>query len=389
MLPLIGDLAPPHRRAQALSLVVSGLVMGILIARLLSGIITEYTGWRTIYWISFALQYLILLGLYLSMPDYPATNESESVIREYPKLLYSILRLFITTPLIIQVCLIGYFTSAIFTSFWTTLTFLLASPPYNFSTLAIGLFALIGIGSMAWGPLFSRLVIDRFVPLFSTIVGELIVLLSVCLGTYAGLHTVAAPILEALFLDIGMQTGQIANRSSIYSVAPLARNRVNTCYMVMTFAGQLTGTAAGNHLYAQGGWILSGSANIGFVGAALCFCLARGPHEKGWVGWRGGWNLRKNVPTKEKPVSNTTEEAGAQEPPEVGNEMRIDDTPTDTSSGVVEKEIGEKKDVGRNSSEETLPVASGAEAGAEALPSIGYETRPGTAWKEKEDEVKA
>lgn len=94
-------------------------------------------------------------------------------------------------------------------------------------------------------------------------------------------------------LDIGLQTSQIANRSAIYTIAPKARNRVNTAYMVSVFVGQLVGTAAGNALYAHGGWVKSGSASVGFVGAALVCCFARGPWEKGWVGWRGGWGLRR------------------------------------------------------------------------------------------------
>lgn len=53
------------------------------------------------------------------------------------------------------------------------------------------------------------------------------------------------------------------------------------------------GTAVGNKLYAEGGWIASGSASLGFTGAALVVCFARAPWEKGWVGWNGGWGLRR------------------------------------------------------------------------------------------------
>lgn len=74
MLPLVGDLAPLHKRATALSVVVSGLLLGMLIARLLSGILTQYTSWRSIYWFSFGVQYLIFILLFLYMPDYPSTN---------------------------------------------------------------------------------------------------------------------------------------------------------------------------------------------------------------------------------------------------------------------------------------------------------------------------
>ena len=37
----------------------------------------------------------------------------------------------------------------------------------------------------------------------------------------------------------------------------------------------------------------SGSVSVGFVVFGLVVCGARGPWEKGWVGWRGGWGLRR------------------------------------------------------------------------------------------------
>jgi predicted MFS family arabinose efflux permease len=290
MLPLVGDLAPPHRRATALSIVVSGLLLGLLIARVLSGVVTQFTDWRNIYWLSLGLQYLILILLWFFMPDYPSTNPGGL---NYFKMLWSIGTIAASEPVLVQACLVGFFTSATFTSYWTTLTFLLASPPYGYDNLVIGLFAFIGIGAMCFGPPYSRLVIDKFAPLFSVILGELICITGIAIGTYIGTYTVAGPVIQAFAIDLGLQTSQIANRSAIYGVAPKARNRVNTAYMVSVFCGQLMGTAVGNHFYADGGWVRSGSVSVGFIGAALCICFARGPWEKGWVGWRGGWGLRR------------------------------------------------------------------------------------------------
>ncbi|KAL9130884.1 MAG: hypothetical protein Q9217_001034 [Psora testacea] len=290
VLPLVGDLAPPHRRATALSIVVSGLILGLLIARLLSGVIAEYTSWRNIYWLALGLQYLIFALLWLFLPHYPSTNPSGLT---YPRILRSIVTMLFKHPILVQACLIGFCTSATFTSFWTTLTFLLSSPPYSYNPLTIGLFALIGIGAMCIGPFYSRLIIDRFVPMFSVILGLLFCLTGIAVGTFTGTFTIAGPIIQAFLLDVGLQTSQIANRSSFFSIEPKARNRTNTAFMVSAFCGQLVGTAVGNSLYAKGGWVRSGSASIGFVGLALCFCAARGPWEKRWVGWRGGWNIRK------------------------------------------------------------------------------------------------
>ena len=310
MLPLVGELAPVHRRATALSIVVSGLLLGLLVARLLSGVVTEYTSWRNIYWLAFALQYIIVILLWFFLPDYPSTNPDGL---NYFKMLWSIVRMLLKHPILVQVCLVGFCTAATFTSYWTTLTFLLAGEPYNFSPLYIGLFAFIGIIAMFVGPPYSRLVIDRFVPLFSVIVGELICITGISIGTYTGTFTLAGPIIQAFMIDIGMQTSSIANRSAIYSIEPKARNRVNTAFMVSVFIGQLVGTSVGNALYAQGGWHKSGSASVGFIGAALCFCFARGPWETGWVGWRGGWGIKRRdlgPQDKEQQQGNSAETSG-------------------------------------------------------------------------------
>ncbi|KXL42820.1 hypothetical protein M433DRAFT_145648 [Acidomyces richmondensis BFW] len=289
MLPLVGDLAPPKRRAAALSIVVSGLMLGILLARLLSGIMTQYVSWRYVYWLSVALQYCIFAGLWMFMPDYPATNTHVN----YFKMLWSILVMLTKHPVLVQACLISFFTSATFTNFWTVLTFLLSGKPYYFDPVTIGLFALVGIASMICGPIYARVVIDRFVPSFSVLLGMMWCLIGISLGTYTGTFTVAGPIIQAFLGDFGMQTAQIANRSAIYAVEPKGRNRVNTAFMVATFCGQLVGTTVGSHLFARGGWIASGSYSMGSIGMALLVTLARGPWEEAWIGWHGGWSIRK------------------------------------------------------------------------------------------------
>ncbi|KAF1836210.1 MFS general substrate transporter [Decorospora gaudefroyi] len=289
MLPLVGDLAPPSRRAAALSIVVSGLILGVLVARVLSGTISNFTTWRAVYWMALALQYLIFVLLWCFMPDYPATNPGMN----YFAILADIVKMVFRHAVLVQACLAGLLCSAPFTSFWTTLTFLLAGEPYHYSSLTIGLFGLIGIAGMLVSPVYARTVTDRFVPHFSVLFGLTCSLLGVSIGTYTGRSTVAGPVMQALLMDFGNQTAQIANRSAIYSIEPTRRNGVNTAFMVATFCGQLIGTAAGNHIYAAAGWIGSGSASVGFVTAAILVIIARGPWEERWVGWRGGWSMRK------------------------------------------------------------------------------------------------
>ncbi|KAF2852421.1 MFS general substrate transporter [Plenodomus tracheiphilus IPT5] len=303
MLPLVGDLAPPNRRAAALSVVVSGLMLGVLVARVLSGTMANFVTWRAVYWMALGLQYLIFILLWLFMPDYPATNPGMN----YFRILWDIVKMLFKHPVLVQACLAGMFCSAPFTSFWTTLTFLLAGDPYHYSSLTIGLFGLIGIAGMLCSPIYARTVTDRYVPHFSVLFGLSCSLLGVCLGTYIGPFSVSGPVLQALLMDFGNQTAQIANRSSIYAVEPKRRNGVNTAFMVATFCGQLIGTAAGNHIYAAAGWIGSGSASVGFISAAILVIIARGPWEESWVGWRGGWSMKKK--DKNSADGKTSEQA--------------------------------------------------------------------------------
>jgi predicted MFS family arabinose efflux permease len=289
MLPLVGDLAPANRRATAISIVSSGLVLGLLFARLLSGIIASTSSWRNIYFLSLGLQYLIFILLWAFMPDYPRTNSDISYVR----ILISIFGLFGKHPVLVQATIMGILCSSAFTSFWTTLTFLLSGKPYEYDTLTIGLFSIAGLTPMIFNPIYSRYIIDKYTTQFSITISLLVTMAGIAVGAYTGLHTVAGPILHAALLDFGLQATMIANRAAIYAVAPKARNRVNTGYMVGAFVGQLMGTAVGNRVYAQKGWVVSGSVSLGMVGGALLVGLSRGPRERGWIGWSGGWQWRR------------------------------------------------------------------------------------------------
>lgn len=313
MLPLVGDLAPAHRRASSLSVVVSGLALGLLIARVLSGIVANFTSWRNIYWIAFGAQYLTLVLLYFFLPDYPAKNKGLN----YFKVLWGMAVMVVTEPLLTQACIIGFLLSAAFTSFWTTLTFLLASPPYEYSSLEIGCFAFIGIVVVALAPVWSRLITDRFEFLFSVVLGLGFEFIGIVISTFIGSFTVAGPIIHAIMMDSGANFTHTANRSNIYSLDPKARNRVNTVYMVFAFGGQIMGTAVGNRLYAQGGWVWSSGSNIAFIGVAIIVGIIRGPRETGWVGWSNGWSIRRDgIPKRRAAGSADTDIEEAPSPSE-------------------------------------------------------------------------
>ena len=130
VLPLAADLAPEKKRASAVSVVISGLLFGVLIARVMAGIIAEFTSWRVVYYFAIGVQSIVLVGSYFMLPDYPSKNKDLT----YGHILWTMVKFSVTEPILIQACLITMTSSACFTNFWVTLTFLLGGPPYHYST---------------------------------------------------------------------------------------------------------------------------------------------------------------------------------------------------------------------------------------------------------------
>lgn len=130
LLPLAADLAPPEQRASVVSVVFSGLLFGVLVARVMAGIIAQYTSWRVVYYVAIGVQYAVLAGIYLVIPDYPSKNKGMT----YFGILRTMFKFAYTEPVLIQGCLINFASSAMFSNFWVTLTLLLGQDPYNYNT---------------------------------------------------------------------------------------------------------------------------------------------------------------------------------------------------------------------------------------------------------------
>ena len=130
LLPLAADLAPDKKRAAAISVVLSGLLFGILLARVFAGIIAEFTSWRVVYYFAVGVQALVLVGSYWVLPDYPSKNKDLT----YWNILWTMAKFSVTEPILIQASLVNLASSACFSNFWVTLTFLLGGPPYHYST---------------------------------------------------------------------------------------------------------------------------------------------------------------------------------------------------------------------------------------------------------------
>jgi predicted MFS family arabinose efflux permease len=310
LIPLTADLAPPQRRATSIAIVLSGLLMGVLLARVLSGIIAQFSSFRNIYWVGVGGQFLLMFALYLVCPDTPVKNPDLS----YFKILWTMAVYAVTEPLLIQGSLILFAGSATFAGFWVTMTFLLSGAPYHYSTLVIGLFGLVGILGVCTAPFVGR-AIDGFVPWMATLVSLIFYISSQAIQTAAGELSIGAVIVATLFLDIGVQACQVSVTTNVFSIAPEARARLNAVMIFSTFLGQVMGTSVGTQLFAQHGYQLSSGVRLAFCGFQLFILLIRGPNvpRRTWFGWKGGMEMRKWVIDRLPSYTETTKEKVEQE----------------------------------------------------------------------------
>ncbi|KAG0701920.1 major facilitator superfamily domain-containing protein [Suillus ampliporus] len=309
LMPLAADLAPPARRGSAISVVQSGLLLGILIARVLSGIVANFTSWRMVYCMSIGIQSIVLGGAYLLLPDYPVKNRDLS----YLGIFRSMAKYVVTEPLVIQIMLTNWAASACYTNWWVTLTFLLGGSPYYYSTIIIGLFGLVGMLGVIVVPFVGRL-IDRLMPWWSAIVSTVFLLVFQAVQTGAGGINVAAVIISCFGLDLFRQTQSVSLSTLMFSISETARSRLNALTIISVFLGQITGTSVGTDVFVGYGWRGNATLFLAMYVFQLAVLLLRGPHCPGnrWFGYEGGLELWQKLPCKQSQptVSDDPENAG-------------------------------------------------------------------------------
>ncbi|CAB3921479.1 MFS transporter [Achromobacter mucicolens] len=247
LVPFAATLAAPHERGKAVGTVMSGLLLGILLARTAAGALADVGSWRTVYWVAAILMLCMSAVLWRVLPRYQSPTAMS-----YPRLLGSILRMFVEEPLFRARSLIGGLLFAAFSMLWTPLTFLLAGPPYEYSNTTIGLFGLAGAAGAYAANRFGRLA-DRGLGNLATRVGLLLLLGSWGLMAF-GQVSVVALLAGILVQDLAIQGVHVTNTSSIYRLRPEARSRLTAGYVTCYFIGGASGSLVSSWLYAHFGW---------------------------------------------------------------------------------------------------------------------------------------
>ncbi len=266
-LPIAPDLAAPEQRGRAIGIVMTGLLMGILLARTFAGWVSRIHGWRMVFVVAAVMNAAFVPLLWRVMPKLPPKAELR-----YSDAMKSLWTLWRTQPLLRESCVLGGLVFASFSCFWTTLAFLLHRA-YGMGAGVAGTFGLVGAAGALVAPIAGRLA-DKYGSRWVVAVG-----ITVLAGSYVMLWTgvesdlstklhLAALVVGVVVLDMGAQLVQVANQTRIFGLAPSARSRINTVYMTVYFVGAAVGSALSTMAWVRWRWNGVCLLALGLIGLA-------------------------------------------------------------------------------------------------------------------------
>ncbi|WP_199269741.1 MFS transporter [Mucilaginibacter lacusdianchii] len=254
LVPMAAHLAKPEERGKKIGFVMSGLLIGILLSRTISGFIGEHLGWRSMFYIAAGLMVIMAALVTFFVPEVEPDYKGS-----YGSLMKSLLEIARQEPELRISAIRGALCFAGFSAFWTTLVFLLQAPPFNEGSAVAGAFGLVG----AFGALAASMVgrLSDRTDTNKLITYTLILVLVSFIVFWFSASSLIGLVVGVILLDMGVQATHISNQAIIFSLNPAARNRINTVYMVTYFIGGSLGTFLAAKVWGSYGW--SGVCAIG------------------------------------------------------------------------------------------------------------------------------
>jgi predicted MFS family arabinose efflux permease len=265
IVPAAATLAPAEQRGKVVGTVMTGLLLGILLSRVVSGFVAEHAGWRAMYLGASAAVVLIGLAIWRGLPRFVPTTDLG-----YGSLLASLVALWREHAALRRATWAQGLLSVGFGAFWSTLAVMLHGAPFHLGSTAAGAFGLAGAAGALAAPLAGRLA-DRRGPRGVAAAGAAIAMVSFLAMLAAPWMPVRAQlwllVLGAIGFDFGIQTALIAHQAIVYGLVAQARSRLNALLVTGMFIGMAAGAAIGSLALAQWGWagvvVLSAAASAG------------------------------------------------------------------------------------------------------------------------------
>jgi len=251
IVPAAAILAPAGKQGKMVGTVMTGLLLGILLSRTVSGVIGELFGWRVVYQAAAVSIALVGAIMWRVLPHF-AVHSNLS----YPALMASLAHLWQRYPTLRRAAFAQGLLSVAFSAFWSTLAVMLLER-YHMGSAVAGGFGIAGAAGALAAPLAGGLA-DKIGAERVTRLGAMLVTLSFALMfVLPALPSVAQLVLIALSavgFDLGLQSSLVAHQNMVYSLEPQARGRLNALLFTVVFIGMALGSVLGSQLYAMAGW---------------------------------------------------------------------------------------------------------------------------------------
>lgn len=263
IVPAAASLAPEAQRGRMVGTVMTGLLLGILLSRVVAGFVAEHLSWRTMFVAAAASIALLAVAAWRRLPQFAPTTQLS-----YGALLGSLATLWMRHPGLRRAAVAQGLLSIGFSAFWSTLALMLHSAPFHLGSAAAGAFGLAGAAGAMAAPLAGRMA-DRRGPELVTRLGAALVAGAFLVMAFGPgqLWLIAA---GAVVFDLGAQAAMIAHQTIIYSLEPSARSRLNAVLFSGMFIGMASGAFLGSMALAQFGWQgVCGLATLASVAALL------------------------------------------------------------------------------------------------------------------------
>lgn len=269
LVPYAAHFATEKTRGRVVGNVMSGLMIGIMLARPASSVVAGLWGWHAVFVMSAVAIAALAVTLSRVLPERrPAAGSS------YSALLGSLWKLLITKPLLRRRAAYQWFLFGAFSLFWTTAPLLLAGPVFQLSQHGIALFALAGVAGAVAAPIAGRLADHGWGrPVTGIAIALAAVSFLISRAGESGGSWLALGFLTAagIVLDFGVSASLITGQRALFALGSEFRSRLNGLFIAIFFTGGALGSALGGWAYARGGWDLA--SWIGFAMPALAAVL--------------------------------------------------------------------------------------------------------------------
>jgi predicted MFS family arabinose efflux permease len=254
-------LAPVAVRGKVVGTVMSGLLIGILLARTVSGFVGAEFGWRSMYWLASGVMLILAIILFRMLP-----KSQPAVMLTYRQLMQSMIKL-VREPVLQQASITGAMAFGAFSVFWSTLIFLLEQPPYQYGSEVAGLFGLIGVIGAIAAPFAGKLA-DRRSPRLAIVLGLIVTVLSFLIFWLFRDHLWGL-IAGVILLDLGVQVTTVSNQALIYRLPDELHSRLNALFITFYFVGGALGSFLG--VYGWNLWRWNGVCAAGLLLSLMAF----------------------------------------------------------------------------------------------------------------------